>query len=93
MVFSIVKLTTDTGISDQNVMIGIPNVNDVKRSKLYRELVEDCGCSKYILVTVRSVEVKGKAVKLDNDSRYAIILGEEITLKGEANAIQRRNLR
>ena len=82
MIFSIVKLTTNTGISDWDLMIGTPNVDDVKRSKMYKELIEDCGGSKFILVTVRSVETKSKDVKLINESRYAIIPCEEITMKG-----------
>ena len=92
MVFSIVKLTTNTGISDQDVMIGIPNVDDVKRSKLYRELIEDCGCSKYILVTVKSIAIKHNEVKLVLESHYVIIPEEYfMDTRRTGNEVQRRN--
>lgn len=53
-VFSLVGLETTTGIRDAGIMSGTPEVEDVQKSKLYRELVEDCGCSDYIAVIVKS---------------------------------------
>ncbi|MEA4895889.1 MAG: hypothetical protein VB064_11610 [Oscillospiraceae bacterium] len=93
MIFSIVKLTTNTGISDQDLMVGTPNVDDVKRSKLYKELVEDCGGSKYILAAVRSVEIENSKVDLIDEYRYAIIPEGEFTMRGETNEIHRKNKR
>lgn len=53
-VFSLVGLETNTGIRDAGIISGMPEVEDVQNSKLYRELVEDCGCSDYIAVIVKS---------------------------------------
>ena len=47
-VFSLVGLETNTGIRDAGIMSGIPEVEDIQNSDLYKELVEDCGCSDYI---------------------------------------------
>lgn len=53
-VFSIIGLETDTGIRDVGFMSGIPEVEDIQKSQLYRELVEDCGKADYIKVAVKS---------------------------------------
>jgi len=53
-VFSLIGLETNTGIRDAGIMSGIPEVEDVQNSTLYRELVEDCGSSDYIAVIVKS---------------------------------------
>ena|SRR5659263_397413 len=53
-IFSVVELETNTGISDSGLMGGIPDHEDVEGSYLYQELVEDCGGSEYINVTVNS---------------------------------------
>jgi len=53
-VFSLVGLETNTGIRDAGIMSGVPEVEDIQNSTLYRELVEDCGCSDYITVIVKS---------------------------------------
>lgn len=52
--FSLVSLQTNTGICDAGLMSGIPEVEDVQDSRLYKELVEDCGYSSYIEATVKS---------------------------------------
>lgn len=52
--FSVVVLQTNTGICDVGLMSGIPVVEDVQDSKLYKKLVEDCGNSDYIAATVKS---------------------------------------
>ena len=53
-VFSIIGLETKTGIRNIGLMNGIPEVEDIKKSQLYRELVEDCGESEFITVVVKS---------------------------------------
>ena len=53
-VFSIIGLETNTGIRDVGLMSGIPEVEDIQKSQLYTELVEDCGESEYITVAVKS---------------------------------------
>jgi len=53
-VFSIIGLETNTGISAVGLMSGIPDSEDVQKSQLYKELVEDCGESEYITATVKS---------------------------------------
>ena len=35
-------------------MSGIPEVEDIQNSQLYKELVDDCGGSEYIAVVVKS---------------------------------------
>ncbi len=53
-IFSIIGLQTNTGIRDAGVMSGIPEVEDIQRSDLYKEL-EVCGASEYIAVIVKSL--------------------------------------
>ncbi|ACV62337.1 hypothetical protein Dtox_1473 [Desulfofarcimen acetoxidans DSM 771] len=53
-VFSIIGLETNTGIRDIGLMSGIPEVEDIQKSQLYKELVEDCGESEFITVAVKS---------------------------------------
>jgi hypothetical protein len=53
-IFSVVALKTNTGIRDFGLMGGIPQVEDIRSSKLYQELVEDCGDSDYIGAVVKS---------------------------------------
>ena len=53
-VFSIIGLETNTSIRDVGLMSGIPEVEDIQKSQLYRELVEDCGESEFVTVAVKS---------------------------------------
>lgn len=53
-VFSLVELETNTGIRDAGIMSGFPEMEDIQNSTLYKELVEDCGCSDYITIIVKS---------------------------------------
>ena len=53
-VFSIIGLETNTGIRDVGLISGVPEVEDIQKSQLYKELVEDCGESEYITVAVKS---------------------------------------
>lgn len=53
-VFSIIGLETNTGIRDVGLMSGIPEVEDIQKSRLYKELVEDCGESEFITVEAKS---------------------------------------
>lgn len=53
-IFSLVGLETNTGIRDIGIMGGISELEDIQGSKVYRELVEDCGESEYIAVIVKS---------------------------------------
>jgi hypothetical protein len=53
-VFSIIGLETNTGIRDIGIIGGIPEVEDIQNSQIYKELVEDCGGSEYISVVVKS---------------------------------------
>ena len=53
-IFSVVELETNTGISDNSLMGGIPDSDDVESSELYLELLEDCGSSDYIDVKISS---------------------------------------
>ena len=41
------------GISAVGLMSGIPEAEDIQKSQLYKELVEDCGESEYITATVK----------------------------------------
>lgn len=93
LIFSVVVLSTNTGISDYDLMNGIPNVDDIKHSILYKELLEDCGGSKYILVSVKSVEIESQNAILVNEMRYAIIPEEIFTFSRRENyGLQSRNL-
>lgn len=53
-VFSIIGLETNIGISTVGLMSDIPEAEDIQKSQLYKELVEDCGESEYITATVKS---------------------------------------
>lgn len=53
-VFSIIGLETNTGIRDVGLMSGIPEVEDIQKSQLYKDLVEDCGESEFITIAVKS---------------------------------------
>lgn len=53
-VFSIIGMETNTGIRDIGIIGGIPEVEDIQNSQIYKELVEDCGGSEYISVVVKS---------------------------------------
>ena len=53
-VFSIIGLETNTGIRDVGLIGGIPEVEDIQKSQLYKEMVEDCGESEFITVAVKS---------------------------------------
>lgn len=53
-VFSIIVLETNTGIQEVGLMSGIPEAEDIQKSQLYKDLVEDCGKSEYIMVAVKS---------------------------------------
>lgn len=55
-VFSKVSLKTNTNIADSGFMSGMPDCDEVMKSDLYRELLEDCGGSKYIRITIDSFE-------------------------------------
>ncbi len=52
--FSVVGLETSTGIRDIEFMSGIPETEEIQDSRLYKELVEDCGSSDYITVNLKS---------------------------------------
>lgn len=66
-VFSIIGLETNTGIRDVGLMSGIPEVEDIQKSQLYKELVEDCGESEFITVAVKSFRYG------DGESEYATV--------------------
>lgn len=53
-VFSIIGLETNTGIRDIGFMSGIPEAEDIQKSQLYQELIEDCEESEYIMVNIKS---------------------------------------
>lgn len=53
-IFSIISLETNTGIRDIGLMSGVPEAEDIQKTQLYKELVEDCGESEYIMVRVKS---------------------------------------
>lgn len=53
-VFSVIELETNTGIRDAGLMGGIPKMEKIQKSKLFKELVDDCGCTEYITVDVKS---------------------------------------
>ncbi|MGB8451858.1 MAG: hypothetical protein WCD89_05945 [Anaerocolumna sp.] len=53
-IFSVIGLETNTSIRDVGLMSGIPEMEDIQNSRLYKELVDDCGGSEYIAVVVKS---------------------------------------
>ncbi len=53
-IFSLIGLETNTGIRDIRIISGIPELEDIQNSQVYKELVEDCGGSAYIGVIVKS---------------------------------------
>lgn len=53
-IFSLVELETNTGITDSGYMGGIPDREDIENSDNYQELLEDCGSTESIQVTVNS---------------------------------------
>ncbi|WP_041272709.1 hypothetical protein [Desulfitobacterium hafniense] len=52
--FSVVRLETSTGVRDIETVSGIPEAEEIQDSRLYKELVEDCGSSDYITVNLKS---------------------------------------
>lgn len=55
-IFSVIGLETITGIRDAEIMSGILEVEDIQRSNLYKELLQDCGASEYIAMIVKSFQ-------------------------------------
>lgn len=85
-VFPIIGLETNTGIQDVGLMGGISEAEDIQKSQLYKELVEDCGGSGYIMVAVKSYRYgEGEpedAMTEDHDwlkARHDFLLSEAVT--------------
>lgn len=53
-IFSLVELEANTGITYSGYMSGMSDREDVENSDLYQELLEDCGGTESIKVTVNS---------------------------------------
>lgn len=88
-IFSIIGLETNTGIRDAGVMSGIPEVEDIQRSNLYKELLEDCGASEYIAVIVKSFRYgHGPPEPAGAEDLSWIALHREMIETGEAVELQ-----
>lgn len=87
--FSFVELETNTGISDSGLMGGIPDREDVKNSDLYQELLEDCGDSASIQVTVNSYTYgEGESEPADDEDLEYIRSRKDFTDRDEVDRLQ-----
>lgn len=87
--FSIIGLETNTGIRDIGIMGGIPEVEDIKNLRTYKELVEDCGDSEYISVVVQPFQYgEGSPEPANNQDLTWIYSHDEIFENGEAVRLQ-----
>ena len=92
-IFSIIGLETNTGIRDAGIMSGIPEVDDIQRSNLYTELLEDCGASEYIAVTVKSFRYgHGPPEPAGAEDLNWMALHRELIETGEAVELQTSRL-
>lgn len=73
--FTLLELETNTGITDRGYEPGILDRDDVQDTDIYKELVEDCGGSKYINVSLKAYsygEGDGEPEPCDYDDIYTI---------------------
>jgi hypothetical protein len=83
--FSIISLETNTGIQDIGIMDGIPEVEDIQNLQTYKELLEDCGGSKYISMVVQPFCYgEGAPESVSNQDLTWIRSHSEILENGEA---------
>ena len=88
-IFSLVGLETNTGIRDIGIMGGISELEDIQGSKVYRELVEDCGESEYIAVIVKSFRYgQGPSEPASAEDLGWIGMHPEILKNGDAAELQ-----
>lgn len=88
-IFSVVELETSTGISDSGYMGGIPDREDVKKSDLYQELLEDCGDTASIQVTVNSYTYgDGEREHADDEDLEYIRSQKDFTDRDEVEWLQ-----
>lgn len=91
-IFSVVELETSTGISDSGLMGGIPDHEDVENSALYQKLVEDCGSSEYVNITVNSyIYGEGESENANDEDLKWIKSQEDFINSDEATPIQNTN--
>ncbi|WRS26394.1 hypothetical protein U6B65_08505 [Oscillospiraceae bacterium MB08-C2-2] len=91
--FSILGLETNTGIPSAGIMSGIPEVKDIQRSNLYKELRWDCGASEYIAVIVKSFRYgHGPPEPAYAEDLSWIALRRELIETGEAVELQTSRL-
>ena len=87
--FSFVELETDTGISDSGYMSGIPDRDDVENSDPYCELMEDCGGTESIKVTVNSYTYgEGESEPADERDLEYIRTQKNFTERDEVDWLQ-----
>jgi hypothetical protein len=92
-IFSIIGLETNTGIRDAGIMCSIPEVEDIQRSNLYKELPWDCGASEYIAVIVKSFRYgHGPPEPAGAEDLSWIALYREMIETGEAEELQTSRL-
>jgi len=88
-VFSFVELETSTGISDSGYMGGIPDREEIENSDLYQELLDDCGGTESIQVTVNSYTYgEGESEPADNKDLEYIRSQKGFTDRDEVDWLQ-----
>ena len=88
-IFSFVELETNTGVSDSGYLSGIPDRDDIESSDLYRELIEGCGGSKYMEVTVSSYMYgEGESENASAEDLERIALQEDFTQRDDVEHLQ-----
>ena len=88
-IFSLVELETNTGIGDSGYLSGIPDRDDIESSDLYQELVEDCGDSKYMEVTVSSYQYgEGESENASAEDSEIIATQEDFTQRDDVEHLQ-----
>ena len=88
-IFSFVELETNTGVSDSGYLSGIPDRDDIESSDLYRELIEDCGGSKYMEVTVSSYMYgEGESENASAEDLERIAAQEDFTQRDDVEHLQ-----
>jgi len=88
-IFSFVEIETNTGISDRGYMGGIPDREDMESSDLYQELMEDCGDTESIQVTVNSYTYgEGESEPADDKDLEYIRSQKDFTERDEVDWLQ-----
>ncbi|AFV02339.1 MULTISPECIES: hypothetical protein [Dehalobacter] len=88
-IFSLVELEANTGITYSGYMSGMSDREDVENSDLYQELLEDCGGTESIKVTVNSYTYgEGGSEPADDEDLEYIRSQKDFTDRDEVDWLQ-----